>query len=69
MIQHYIAEILCRCEIDEFCDWAFGNISDSLPQDVFVAWNKIHGDKLKLHEDDIIQNDLPKMVALWRETL
>jgi hypothetical protein len=32
------------------------------------AWNKIHGEKLLLEQDGVIQHDIPKMIELWKIT-
>lgn len=54
-------------ELEEFPKWAFGvdyiYLTEAL--DFMHAWNALHGDVLMLRQDTVIQEDIPRMVALW----
>lgn len=56
-------------ELDAFGLWAFGEKFKDLDHSLLFmkAWNEIHGDKLTLTQDGIIQHDIPKMVEMWNE--
>jgi hypothetical protein len=47
--------------------WAFGEGFETEEAiDLLDRWNKLHGDKLLLHEDDTILDDVEKIVNLWK---
>lgn len=69
-MRDYLKNVLGRDEyVDEFCLWAFGENNKSLCQglDFMNAWNDLHGEELLLHEDSSVDEDILKMMSLWKE--
>lgn len=53
-------------DLNDFVMWAFGRpgvIFDETPK----YWNKLHGDKLFLKEEDWMHETFPKMKQLWEK--
>lgn len=46
--------------------WAFGEMFPD-QGNPFLVWNSLHGDKLRLKADDLIEESLKKMYALYLE--
>lgn len=58
-------------ESERFAEWAFGSdfkLIDGLIQ-FLNAWNELHGKKLFLCEDGSPQEDMEKMITMWRESI
>lgn len=58
---------------DGFGEWAFGDewwdfILHNDSRLLMQAWNELHGDELLLHPDGEVENDLKKMIALFKLT-
>lgn len=54
---------------EEFSRWAFGtnfNENSSLLEGM-LYWNLYHSDKLKLEPDSVCEEDIPKMVEIWKK--
>lgn len=56
-------------ELSEFAEWAFGEKFKELDEGIqfMKCWNFYHSDKLELHPDNLLSQDAPKMVELYRE--
>ena len=63
-------ELLIPDEKDllDFGYWAFGEGLYELQngREFVDAWNKIHGDVLKINGSGLPSEDAPKMVELWK---
>lgn len=59
-----------RNDQEDFSRWAFGTVfneNDSYLNEMFY-WNLYHGDKLELHPDGALEDDIPKMIEIWQKT-
>lgn len=58
-------------ELDDFGEWAFGENFRELDHSLkfMEAWNLRHGETLQLLPDSCIQQDVPKMIQLWKDSL
>lgn len=55
-------------ELHDFAIWAFGDkVYEYEKSEKFLkAWNSRHGHSLTLIPTDLIKDDVPKMVDLWK---
>lgn len=60
------------CKDKDFAEWAFGvqEWKDFMeykigPKDLMDAWNRRHGEKLVISEDDAIMDSMVKMKNIW----
>lgn len=54
-------------ELEKFNEWAFGDFKHLETTLQFMrAWNKHHGNKLRLTPDGCISDDVERMVELWK---
>lgn len=65
---------LARPIDNDFAEWAFGQDTwirylmwDNDCNDLFDAWNKLHGDLLILQPDDLIKDSLKQMKQFYKE--
>lgn len=62
-----------REEEDAFYYWAYGDawvyhlIHKTSPLELLDAWNKLHGHKLFISQDEVIGESLRKMIRLYKE--
>jgi len=63
-----IAEnILGKTETDEFALWAFGeNYMEKFSKELIWAWNERHAKKLRISLGGTLEEDIPKMIELWK---
>jgi len=56
-------------EVNEFGIWAFGENLEFLYQTLqfLQACNELHGDKLRITPDGYIDEDVEKMILLWKD--
>ncbi len=64
LINHYLID---ESDIDLFGLWAFGVHYEELDHSLKFMhnWNELHGDDLTLNPDNLISEDIPKMISLW----
>jgi hypothetical protein len=54
----------------DFLAWAFGDGHEFLNMnDKMIAWNRLHGDKLKIEQVDHMHDALLPMGALWAQSI
>lgn len=61
-------------ENEAFCHWAFGDkgitFSEYYPNtETMEAWNRRHGELLKIKGDDLIVDSLKKMWEIWKQQI
>jgi hypothetical protein len=55
-----------RDDTDKFLEWAFGKNFGTLPTWEYPQkWNRLHGNKLKITDDDDILKSLEKMKEIY----
>lgn len=69
-----IYAILSEEKACEFAKWAFGDDFTKLGDhcgkgSFFQAWNDRHNEVLKLKRNSEIKEDIPKMIALWKQSI
>jgi hypothetical protein len=63
-----IIELHLGEEAEEFAEWAFGPNFKTVPQgDIWKFWNEFHGDALLLDGTGKPAEDIPNMIAIWKE--
>jgi hypothetical protein len=58
-------------QVEKFGKWAWGdnlNEINFMSDETVKVWNDLHSDKLKLESYGIPQEDIPKMIELWRQS-
>jgi len=70
-IKDLIRQFCTDEEVEIFAEWAFGDDFKLIVGSIrfLNAWNELHGSKLFLHDDGSPQEDMEKMIALWRESI
>jgi len=55
-------------DIENFHKWAFGVTKDCISSrlDAMNYWNSLHSDLMILKPHGTLNNDIPKMIELWR---
>lgn len=63
-----IVEYHLRDKSEEFAAWAFGpSLEKFLGMDFMEGWNVLHGHKLKLEPNGDPNEDIKKMIEIWKE--
>lgn len=61
------------CSDEDFALWAFGDVWHAFMvlerdhNDLKNAWNKRHGDLMKIEDDDLIRDSLDKMKEFYQQ--
>lgn len=57
-------------EHDKFGLWAFGDNYKKLEfKEMYIEWNKLHGNELKLDKHDLIRESTKKMIEIYKKEL
>ena len=65
--KEYCEYILGKEKAAEFALWAFGpNFSSTLFNKFPEKWNILHGEKLEIFANGKPEDDLPKMIQIWK---
>jgi len=55
-------------EVDKFGEYAFGpKYKEMYVMEMHLCWNLAHGGKLQLKDLGIADDEIPKMIKLWRK--
>lgn len=67
-MRSYFSNFLDEDELEDFGLWAFGEEYNTFDRaiDFLKSWNKLHANALRLYADGKIDEDIPKMAALWK---
>lgn len=62
-----LSHLRCPKETDKFGLWAFGASYDRFTgYQLMEEWNRLHSDKLILSRDSCVDDDIPKMIEIWK---
>ncbi len=60
---------LTKKDAKDFSIWAFGDDERLVTHlDRLHAWNRAHGEVLRLYPHGYLYEDIPRMIELWRST-
>lgn len=64
IVEHYLTEE----EAEHFAEWAIGkDFREKERRQWPEFWNVLHGNELKLEESGYPEEDIPKMIELWKK--
>lgn len=67
-IKNLIQKHLSLSESQKFAEWAIGkDYRSKLQEEWPKLWNELHGDIYKIDPSSKPENDIPKMIELWRD--